>query len=142
MQSEKNKDRFPDKYKDAAIAIIAIVTLYVFFNVVGIGCPIKFFTGISCFGCGMTRAVLSAAHLDFSTAFHFHPLWMVPGIWVISYMLRNKYPKLFFGVCVIAIVLFVGVYIFRMVSGTDDIVVFEPQNGYVFRGLKYIMYHM
>lgn len=33
------------------------------------GCPFRFFFGISCPGCGMTRALLAALRLDFAAAF-------------------------------------------------------------------------
>lgn len=45
----------------------------------GIGCPIRFVTGISCPGCGLTRAWLSALQFDFAAAMAYHPLfWLVP----------------------------------------------------------------
>ena len=37
------------------------------------GCPFRFFFGISCPGCGMTRALLAALRLDFAAAFSYHP---------------------------------------------------------------------
>ena len=61
-----------------AIAIAACAALL---TMLGIGCPIKFLTGISCPGCGMTRAWLSALHLHFAEAFAYHPLfWLVPAV--------------------------------------------------------------
>lgn len=36
-------------------------------------CPFKFATGISCPGCGMTRAFLAIAEADFISAFHHNP---------------------------------------------------------------------
>ena len=35
------------------------------------GCPFRFFFGISCPGCGMTRALLAALRLDFAAAFSY-----------------------------------------------------------------------
>ena len=45
-----------------------------FITLTGIGCPIRFFTGISCPGCGMSRAVLLMLSGHFQAAFRMHPL--------------------------------------------------------------------
>ncbi len=37
-------------------------------------CPIKHMLGISCFGCGMTRAFISILKFDFPSAFMYNPL--------------------------------------------------------------------
>ena len=50
---------------ELSIIIVLIIISYVS----GIGCPVKFFTGISCPGCGMTRAWEAAFSLDFHQAF-------------------------------------------------------------------------
>jgi len=43
------------------------------------GCPLYRVTGIPCPGCGMTRAWVLAARLDFATAFALHPMfWAMP----------------------------------------------------------------
>ena len=59
--------------------VALILTLAVYCGVtfaLKIPCPIKFLTGISCPGCGMSRACLSALCLDFEQAFSYHPLWI------------------------------------------------------------------
>jgi hypothetical protein len=40
-------------------------------------CLFKNITGHECFGCGMTRAVLSAIHLHFADAFQFNNLYLI-----------------------------------------------------------------
>lgn len=105
------------------------------------GCPIKLLTGISCAGCGMTRAYLELFKLNFHEAFHYHPLFFCPIIFVIAYILTKfgfpaKYAKAIY--CIIA-VLFLGVYIFRMLNSKDGIVVFEPQNAFIFKVIKYVI---
>ena len=57
--------------------IFIIATLFVYgllLKLFDVNCPIKFFTGISCPGCGMTRAVISCLKLDFASAFAHHPM--------------------------------------------------------------------
>ncbi|MDE7047571.1 MAG: DUF2752 domain-containing protein, partial [Lachnospiraceae bacterium] len=51
MKSKKGKELC-----NLLSAIAAVLMVYGLFTVLGIGCPIKFITGISCMGCGMTRA--------------------------------------------------------------------------------------
>ena len=63
---------------DTVSWLIAVGVTVIIFAVMiawGLPCPIKCVTGISCAGCGMTRAVLSAIGGDFSGAFYYHPLW-------------------------------------------------------------------
>ena len=53
-------------------AIAVVVLLYLILEGFGITCPIKFLTGISCAGCGMSRAWRAVFYLDFARAFYFH----------------------------------------------------------------------
>ena len=56
-----------------------------FITLTGIGCPIRFSTGISCPGCGMSRAVLLMLSGHFRAAFRMHPLVyavLPAGIWL------------------------------------------------------------
>ena len=82
-------------------AISAVVILYIFLECFGITCPIKFITGVSCAGCGMSRAWLACLRFDFKKAFY-------------------------------------AVYLYRMIAGNNDIVVFEPQHNIIFQILKII----
>ena len=44
-------------------------------------CPFRYIFGVSCPGCGMTRALVAAVFSDLETAFGFHPLFplLVPA---------------------------------------------------------------
>lgn len=58
-------------------AVVALCALVLYF--MDIGCVIRWFTGVSCPGCGLTRAWLCALTFDFDAAFAYHPLfWLVP----------------------------------------------------------------
>lgn len=52
-------------------------------------CPFSFFLGISCPGCGMTRAFLSLLQFDFAQAFYYHPLFPLVIILVLLYCLYH-----------------------------------------------------
>ena len=124
---------FLKKYISLFWAVAAVLLLYIVFHLLGIGCPIKFVTGVSCAGCGMTRAWLHLLHFDLEAAFHFHPLfWSVPVV-AILFLLKNRFPRVLrVTVCVVA-VLFVVVYLIRMFDPACDIVVFEPHNSVFYR---------
>ena len=117
-------------------AALLVVLLYVAFALFGIGCPIKYITGISCAGCGMTRAWEALLHLDICGAFKFHPLWwsLIPAF--VIFIFRGRLHKKTLSILLfIFIASFVIVYLYRMVAGGQDIVVFEPENGLIWRAL-------
>ena len=121
-------------------AIFAIAVLYLVFSLLGINCPIKFMTGISCPGCGMTRAVLSAATFHFKRAFAFHPLWVLMPVWAGVLLFRERLPRTIFnGFTVITVLLFLITYVLRMLDTNDMIVVFEPDNGFWMRLFRFGM---
>lgn len=79
-------------------------------------CPIKFFTGFDCPGCGLTRAFSSVLILDFQSAFDYHPLFWLIGIEVVYVLFgeaiqMNKRIELYIGI--ITIVLLIVVWIYR-----------------------------
>lgn len=113
-------------------AVSVILLFYIAIESIGITCPIKFLTGISCAGCGMSRAFLAALRLDFVSAFHFHPLFWLVIPTVLLFIFKNKIP--FFKICFILIVtIFIITYLIRMFQPNDNIVVFEPQAGFIYR---------
>ena len=64
-----------EKYKAYLITLAALAVYLIFALALKLPCPIKHLTGISCAGCGMSRALLSALTLNFTDAFRYHPLW-------------------------------------------------------------------
>ena len=121
-------------------AVIAVAALYIFFAVTGIGCPIKFITGISCAGCGMTRAWLAVLHLDFKTAFYYHPLfWTIPPALAVLLLRRHFSKKILSILLFLFVLLFVIVYLYRMIWGDGHIVVFDPGNNIVFRIIRFVL---
>lgn len=124
--------------RDAA-ALLSIPAAYAVLYAAGITCPIKFVTGVSCAGCGMTRAWLSVLRLDFRQAFAYHPLfWTVP-IAAAIYLLRGRMGrKLYRALTGGLIVAFLLVYLYRMIFGDGDVVVFHPEENLLFRVIRSI----
>ena len=118
-------------------AVLAVVILYIIFFITGIGCPIKFITGISCAGCGMTRAYLSLLHLDFREAFHYHPLFWLPPVFLVILYKKNRMKPSIYKILIYTIVgFFCIVYVYRLISNDDTVVVFRPQDNIVFRVIR------
>ena len=117
--------------------ILVIASIYIVLAYFEIGCPIKFLTGISCAGCGMTRAWLSVLKLNLKQAFYFHPLfWTVP-IGIFIYLLRKRVSeKNVRFVIGIFIFLFTAVYIMRMMDPEDIVVNFEIYESIVWKTFK------
>ena len=125
------------------VFIILVILIYGILQVFGITCPIKFITGVSCPGCGMTRAYLSLLRLDFKSAYYYHPLFVLPALGLIIYIFRDKFSKKFLRRLEIFFVLvFLIVYVFRMMDPNDTIVVFKPYESIfykIFNFLKELM---
>lgn len=120
-----------------AAALIAL--FYLLLDVLGIGCPIKYVTGISCLGCGMTRAWLSILRFDLKSAIHYHPAFWLPPLVLLCYFLKSKINiKIYNFFIFTAISIFVIIYVVRLAQGNSDIVVFRPENNILFRVLKKI----
>lgn len=97
-----------------------IVLWYAFF-----GCPIRYFTGVSCPGCGVTRAWMCAVQLHFTCAFYYHPLFfLAPPLVAVLFLnkgpLGNKRVKntllILFGAA------FLAVYLLRLFVFKGDVV--------------------
>ena len=118
-------------------SVAAVVVLYVILESFGVTCPIKYITGISCAGCGMSRAWIALLHFNIHEAFMYHPLFFLPPVVVIVMLLKSKINLKFYKIFMFTMAgAFVIVYLYRMFIGTGDIVVFEPQNNIVFRIIR------
>ena len=134
MENKRKKDR-----KELICAVTAVVVLYTAMESIGITCPIKFITGISCAGCGMSRAWIAFLQLDMAKAFEYHPLFLLPPIAVIVLLCKSKINIKIYKIFIFTIILmFAIVYICRLIWSGDDVVVFEPQNNILFRIIRVI----
>lgn len=139
MVPDPKENKFKRLY-NAVVAVAAIALLYAFLSFVGIGCPIKYLTGVSCPGCGMTRAWKSVLYLDFAAAFSYHPLWILPVPGVFLLLFKDRMPKWVYRLMLgLIIVAFLVVYAIRMASGDSEIVVFRPSKGLIGRAVRRIL---
>lgn len=128
------------KKSNAIISILLLICLYFALAIMGIGCPIKFLTGISCGMCGMTRAYTSLVHLNFGEAFYYHPLYWIPPIFFALYLIKDKLKRnIYKSVMGGFLALFVVVYIVRLFNQADPVVDFDIKNGAFFKLIKTII---
>lgn len=108
------------------------------YNIIN-GCPFRFFLGVPCPGCGMTRAFLSLLRLDFKMAFAYHPLWPLVILIAILCILKWCFyrEKCFIDSKIKNIVIFCIVFIFVLVyiirvASKDPIVMPNVKSGFVY----------
>lgn len=125
--------------KDWITFLLIIIVFYSILHISGIGCPIKYVTGIPCAGCGMSRALYYVLKLDFRGAFHYHPLFSLPFVVIGLFIFREKLSKKQFDACIFIIIsLFIAVYVFRLLDPNDNIVRINVNHGLIGRTLNLI----
>ena len=129
------------KYRNTILLVVAVVAIYAVMFAFGITCPIKYLTGISCPGCGMSRACVSALRLDFASAFCYHPLWIIlPFAAALLILFRvMKKSKLFDITLYVCAAVMFCVWLYRMIFAGADVVVFEPQNSIIVKLMQKII---
>lgn len=104
---------------------IALIVLYRC-----IGCPIRFFVGITCPGCGMTRAVSSLAQLDLLQALKYHPLIvLLPFYVILGFAQKRIHERWLTIIAGISVLLFGLVYAIRLYCH-DPVVQWSFENGF------------
>lgn len=93
------------------VMLFSVMIIYYF----DIGCLFYKVFGIPCAGCGMTRAFIAALHLDFQSAFKFHPLVFITpfmtGVFIFSDRFEKKHLIIFWPIVVL---LFIYVYFIKL----------------------------
>lgn len=114
---------------------LTVLVVAAFYRIVG--CPILRLTGISCLGCGMTRAWMCVLILRFADAFAFHPLWLLPPVFLALYLfLRPRNGKLFRMLGWGMAALFVLAYGYRLMVH-DPVLQVDYTQGLIWRGFSF-----
>lgn len=125
------------RLKETIQIIIYIFIYALLMHVLNIGCPIKWFTGISCAGCGMTRAFLSLLKGDIKNAFLYHPLFFLMPIIFVLYIFRDKFVDKTKKILLVAfIIIFLVCYIIRLIDPSDMIVSCHINESIIYKLLK------
>ena len=126
--------------KSACFSVLAVAAFYVVLFAVDAKCPIKHIFGISCAGCGMTRACLSAFRLDFASAFYYHPLWPllpVASVLLFIYWIKKK-KRAFNATLMIFLTALLGVYIWRLFFLENDVVTISLESSVFYRLFAFV----
>ncbi len=130
---------FGGRVKNLGVFLLIVAVYVLVMSVSGIGCPVRWVTGISCPGCGMSRALFSLLRLDFGDAFRYHPLIFPVILFVPYYFLGSDDPprkgKIKKILLVVLAVLAVFLWIFRIFH-EDSVVRIDPSSGIVIKCLK------
>lgn len=123
-----------------SIRLLCILGLFVAgMYLLHIPCPIKLVTGISCPGCGMTRAYVSLLRWDLEAAFSYHPLWpLLPILLAVLPILRRKNMLAFRCVVWGFVAAMLGVYLLRMLVIQDPVLSCSPADGLVGRAIRFL----
>ncbi len=133
--------KFLKSHRQDFLAAATIAAVYIVLFSLKITCPIKFLTGISCPGCGMTRACLCALKFDFVSAFAYHPLW--PFLPISAFLLILFTVKGNKKAVAVVVYVFAGamliVYLVRIFHCNGDVVVFAPKNGFIYQVVQKVL---
>lgn len=110
------------KRKDYVITIFFGIVIVIFINrILGLSCPFKLMTGLSCPGCGLTRAYIVFLHGNLKKAIYYHPLfWTVPFLCLPFLKLaKHKIRILADIIFSLTVLAFLLIWIFRICNPND-----------------------
>lgn len=105
-----------NRFKEVVFYLILAIFILFFYR-----CPFRFYFGIDCPGCGLTRAFKSAILLDFKSAFNYHKLYLLIGVelfYVVLVSLKKELrinKKIEITVIIITIILMIIVWIIKII---------------------------
>ncbi len=116
--------------------VLALLVLLFLMHFSGIGCPFRFFFGIPCAGCGMSRALLELLQGHGAEAVRLHPLVVAMPfaavLWLFRRHIPEKYRKPILSVMIAA---FLITYFVR-IAYHDPALPVRPADGFLMRIVK------
>lgn len=120
--------------RDFLLAFVAIGLIFIILLITDVGCPTRFFTGVCCPGCGMTRAVIHLFKGDIRGAIHYHPLVFTLPVIAILFILKDKINKVVLNtLLVIIIILFIVTYIIRLLDLSNEVVYADVTKSIIYK---------
>ena len=122
-------------HREGIFLIVAFFVYCILVYALQLQCPIYYVTGISCPGCGMTRAMFSILRFDFEKATYYHPLIyfciaILPIMFIVHIKKMHRAKKvLTIGISVV----FIVTYLYRFIILKSTVLLFNPEDGIFFR---------
>ena len=126
------------RHKAFLSSCAAVIAVYAGLFALGITCPIKYVTGNSCPGCGMSRATWAMLRLDFAAAVYYHPLcFAIPPVaigmmYTYATHRRRAFSAILFGMAGAMI----AVYLYRLFFLEQGVVVADLGSGLIARAIR------
>ena len=121
------------QYQDLLI-VAGVLAAYVLWGCfLPMKCPIAWLTGISCPGCGITRAFVSVCRLDFAKAWYYHPMifYLIPVAPVLAVAYFRKAKKLTEVLLWVTAGLMIAVYLYRQLALHSPVLEAAWSNGWI-----------
>lgn len=118
-------------YPHLSVYCLALGGFLGFIVISGYACPIRYFFGIPCPGCGIMRALDQALLFHFEQAFEFHPLWiLVPPVLglVVLFDVKN-WNRAMDILFTVGGILMVAVYLYRIFILKSPVVAIDFRHG-------------
>lgn len=123
---------------EQVMVLLFLLFVALILHIFHIGCISRFITGISCPGCGMTRAMIHVAKLDFKGAIYYHPLVFTLPIIMILFLYKKKINTLILNTILILIITaFLIVYIVRLLDVNNEVVYIDITKSCFYKIFQY-----
>lgn len=121
------------QYQDLIIAAGVLTAYVVWACFLPMKCPILWLTGISCPGCGITRAMVAVFRLDFAKAWYYNPtiFYLLPAAPVLLMAYLRKAKKLTEALLWITAGLLIAVYLYRLLVLHSPVLEADPGSGVI-----------
>ena len=104
------------------ILFLTVLLLYILvLNLFEIGCPLRYLFGVSCPGCGGSRAIMALFRWDIEGYFYYHPLALPLGGAIVlmlhAHLLQKQKKKTVTAIGVTVVVMNFILFLWRAANG-------------------------